>query len=81
MFRWLGALVTAACLSGFALLLIAGQYYNLGPVVVQVSENHGIHRGDVGILAFWAAGMVGLLLATCAGRSRVRRERSDGAWR
>jgi hypothetical protein len=73
MFRWLGALVAAASLTWFALLLITGRYYNEGPVVFRVIEDHGMHRGDIGILAFWAAGMIGLGLATWSGRRGVQR--------
>jgi hypothetical protein len=32
-----------------------------------------MHRGDIGILAFWAAGMIGLGLATWSGRRGVQR--------
>ena len=63
MFRWFGALVAAASMSWFALLLITGDYYNEGPVLFTLSATHGIHRGDVGIVAFWTLGMIGLLIA------------------
>ena len=55
MVRWVGALLTAAVLSGFAFLLLTGDYIREGPVLVTLSESHGIHRGDVGIVAFWHA--------------------------
>jgi hypothetical protein len=61
--RWVGVLLTAAVLSGFAVLLLTGDYIREGPVLVTLSENHGIHRGDVGIVAFWTLGMIGLLIA------------------
>ena len=63
MLRWVGVLLTAAVLSGFAFLLLTGDYIREGPVLVTLSETHGIHRGDVGIVAFWALGMIGLLIA------------------
>ena len=68
MFRWLGALVAAASMSWFALLLVTGDYYNEGPVLFTLSVTHGVHRGDIGIAAFWAAGMIGLLAAVWPGR-------------
>jgi hypothetical protein len=60
MLRWLGALLTAMVMTGFALLLLSGEYIREGPVVVTLSEAHGIHRGDVGIVSFWVLGMIGL---------------------
>ena len=82
MVRWLGALLAAATLSWFALLLITGDYYNEGPTVVILSPVYqiGIHRGDVGVAAFWAAGMIGLLTAAMGqrGEGRRRRTREDG---
>ncbi|WP_138758789.1 hypothetical protein [Modestobacter altitudinis] len=63
MLRWAGALLTAAVLSAFAFLLLTGDYIREGPVLVSLSEAHGIHRGDVGIVAFWTIGMIGLLIA------------------
>ncbi len=73
MFRWLGALVAAATLTWFAILLVTGQYLNEGPVLLRVTDGHGLHRGDVGIMAFWAAGMIGLGQATWSGRRAARR--------
>jgi hypothetical protein len=50
----------ALVLTGFALLLLSGRYLREGPVVATVSENHGIHRGDIGIVSVWGLGMIGL---------------------
>ncbi len=74
MVRWLGALLAAATLSWFAVLLVTGDYYNEGPTVVILSRVYsiGIHRGDVGVVAFWAAGMIGLLTAAMARRGPSR---------
>jgi hypothetical protein len=66
MLRWAGALLTAAVLSGFAFLLLTGDYIREGPVLVTLTETHGIHRGDVGIVSFWTIGMIGLLIAVLA---------------
>lgn len=69
-FRWLGVLVAAASLSWFAVLLVTGNYYNEGPVVLTLSLSRGIgvHRGDIGVVAFWAAGMIGLLASAAVPR-------------
>jgi hypothetical protein len=66
--RWLGALLVALVLTGFALLLLSGQYFREGPVVATVSENHGIHRGDIGIVSVWGLGMIGLGLTLTSRR-------------
>ena len=72
MLRWVGVLLTAAVLSGFAVLLLTGDYIREGPVLVTLSETHGIHRGDVGIVAFWTLGMIGLLIAALSRPARGR---------
>ncbi|MFQ1003228.1 hypothetical protein [Modestobacter sp. SSW1-42] len=64
MLRWAGALLATAALSLFAVLLLTGQYLREGPVLVTLSAGHGIHRGDVGIVAIWLLGVIGVL--TCA---------------
>ena len=66
MFRWIGALLTATVMSGFAFLLLTGDYIREGPVVATLTETHGIHRGDVGIVCLWTLGMIGLLIAALA---------------
>ena len=73
MVRWLGALLAALVLTGFAFLLLSGDYIREGPVLLTLSQTHGIHRGDVGIVSFWVLGMTGLGL-TLASRGRGRRE-------
>lgn len=64
-------MLTTAVLCGFAVLLLTGDYVREGPVVVSFSTNHGIHRGDVGIVVGWVLGMLGLLL-TVLSRSAAR---------
>ncbi|SFK92694.1 hypothetical protein [Geodermatophilus ruber] len=69
MLRWLLALVIAGIVTAFAVLLLTGKYINDGPVLIAFSSEHGIHRGDVFVIAGWAATLlseVGLLLT--AGR-------------
>ncbi|GAB4082291.1 hypothetical protein GCU67_09935 [Modestobacter muralis] len=73
MFRWTGALLTTAVLSGFAVLLLTGDYLREGPVLLTLSATHGIHRGDLGIVAAWVLGEVGVLVAAFAGRRDRRR--------
>ena len=68
----MGALLNAAVVSGFAVLLLTGDYIREGPVVLTLSAAHGIHRGDIGIVAAWALAMMGL--ATCLRRPRPRRD-------
>ncbi len=63
-FRRLTALVIAGVLSVFAVLLLTGRYVNQGPVLLRLGEDHGIHAGDVFIVAGWAVALlsvVGLL--------------------
>ncbi|SFT34063.1 hypothetical protein SAMN05660657_00213 [Geodermatophilus amargosae] len=58
--RWLFALVVAVMLTVFGLLLVTGEYYNEGPVLLRVAEDHGLHQGDIFVLTGWAAGMLSL---------------------
>jgi hypothetical protein len=65
------ALVVGGTLSAFTFLLLTGNYINDGPVVVAVTESHGVHAGDVFVIAGWAVAMAALfLLARHAGRLR-----------
>ncbi|MGK5172089.1 hypothetical protein [Geodermatophilus sp. CPCC 205761] len=67
MLRWLYALVVAGIVSAFAFLLITGKYLNDGPVLFRLSQDHGMHQGDVFVLCGWAAALlseVGLLGST-----------------
>jgi hypothetical protein len=70
--RWLYALTVAGILSGFAFLLLTGSYINDGPVLVRLTASHGLHAGDLVILAGWVVGMAALgLLTRQAGRARM----------
>jgi len=73
--RWICATVVALVLSGFALLLLSGQYVNEGAVIVSVTRNHGLHEGDLFVMGGWALAMlaVGGLLGS------PRRRRPDRA--
>ena len=78
MLRWLCASVVAAVVSGFAVLLVTGRYVKDGPVVASVSSSHGIHEGDVFVLAGWALSMVALAVLTTLAARRGRRSASMG---
>ncbi len=68
-FRSLCALVISTVLSGFAFLLVTGEYINDGPLVLSLSYNHGIHAGDLIITAGWATAMLAIVpLVTASGR-------------
>ena len=72
MLRWLCALVVGGTLSAFTFLLLTGNYINDGPVVVAVTKSHGVHAGDVFVIAGWAVAMAALfLLARHPGRLRT----------
>lgn len=71
--RWLYALVVGAVVSGFAFLLVTGEYTKDGPVVVRLLGNHGVHRGDLFVLAGWLLAVLAVLaLAFAAGRAGRR---------
>ena len=71
MLRWLCASVVGGILSGFAFLLLTGRYINDGPVLIRVTADHGMHAGDLFVIAGWVVAMIALVLLT--GRSsRVR---------
>ncbi len=72
MTRWLCALMVGAIVSGFAFLLLTGRYINDGEVVVALTANHGLHAGDLFVIAGWAVAMLALLiLAALPGRPRT----------
>jgi hypothetical protein len=52
--------VVAGVLTGFAFLLLTGEYINDGPVVVYLSQEHGLHAGDLFVLTGWGVSMASL---------------------
>ena len=47
------ALLTA---TGFAVALVAGHHPWDGPEVLEISETHGLHLGDLPVLVAWVVG-------------------------
>jgi hypothetical protein len=72
--RWICAAVVGTVLSGFVLLLVTGQHISDGPVVLPLTEAHGLHLRDVFVFAGWALSMSMLvvLAATHQRRHDVR---------
>jgi hypothetical protein len=59
--------------SGFAFLLLTGRYINDGPVLVTLSSQHGLHEGDLFVIAGWAVSMVALLALAAMPEKSTRR--------
>ncbi|MCU1613264.1 MAG: uncharacterized protein JWO98_804 [Frankiales bacterium] len=61
--RWTLGLVVAAVLSAFAALLIHGQYFDEGPVILTISSRRawGVHSGDLFIAGGWLVGVIAVL--------------------
>ncbi|MDN4163323.1 hypothetical protein [Nocardioides abyssi] len=51
------AVVLAEVVSILSVLLIAGHGPWAGPLLLKVSENHGLNVGDVPVLVLWVAGL------------------------
>ncbi len=67
MLRRLSALVVAAVLSAFAVLLLTGRHLADGPVLLRLGADHGVHAGDLFVVLGWAVALLavgGLLRAT-----------------
>jgi hypothetical protein len=73
MLRWLFALVVGLILTAFTFLLLTGHNLIDGPVLITLTQSHGLHAGDLLVIAGWAVGMAALvLLARDSGRVPVR---------
>ena len=69
MLRLLCSSVVGAVLSGFTFLLLTGEYINDGRVLLSLAGSHGLHIGDMFVLAGWAVAMAALAALTrCSGR-------------
>jgi hypothetical protein len=62
MLRWVCALVSGAVVTGFALLLLNGEYRDEGPVLLSVTPDHGLHVGDFFVLGGWVVAVASLFL-------------------
>lgn len=71
MLRGLLALGVGGILTAFTFLLLTGRYINDGPVVIELSESHGLHAGDLFVIAGWAVGMVALVQLARMGQGRT----------
>jgi len=70
--RLLYATVVEAVLSGFAFLLLTGRYFEEGRVVVVLTRTHGLHSGDLFVLAGWAVATAALVALALPGRRPTR---------
>lgn len=70
MIRAACALVVGAVLTGFAFLLLAAKYPEDGPVLVTITEDHGVHLGDLFVVGGWAVAMLALLVLARASTRR-----------
>jgi hypothetical protein len=74
--RWFSVFTIFVVLTGFAGLLIVGHYPLEGRTLASVvSRGHGVHLGDLVVLAGWASGMVALV--TLARGAGTRRSSAD----
>ena len=58
--RKLYALVVGGIVSGFTVLLVTGRYINDGPVLITLTKGHGLHAGDLFVIAGWGVAMAAL---------------------
>ena len=58
---------------GFRFSAADRAYITDGPVLVTVSSNHGLHAGDLFVLAGWAVSMVALLALAAMPEKTARR--------
>jgi hypothetical protein len=65
------AVVVGAVLTVFAFLLLTGRYINDGPILVALTDEHGLHAGDLFVIAGWVAAMTALVLLATS-RAPVR---------
>ena len=68
MLRLLCSAVVGAVLTGFAFLLVTGEYINDGPVLLSLSGSHGLHAGDMFVVAGWGVAMAALVVLTRGSR-------------
>ena len=76
--RWLCATVAEVVLSGYAFLLLTGRYLNEGRVVAVLSRDHGLHAGDLLVLAGWVVATAALVALALRGRRPAGADQSAG---
>jgi hypothetical protein len=59
--------------TGFTVLLLTGHYREEGPVLVTVADDHGLHSGDVFVIAGWAVSIVALVVLAAPRRTGTSR--------
>ena len=47
-----------AILTVFTAILLVDRRPGVGPIIVTLSEGHGIHAGDLPVVALWIIGLV-----------------------
>jgi hypothetical protein len=55
------AALAVVVLTGFAVLLVTGRYVADGPVLLDLSAEHGLHEGDLLVAAGWVAGVAAVV--------------------
>jgi hypothetical protein len=62
-----------AILSGFTFVLLVNRRPGVGRILFELTEEHGVHAGDVPVVGLWVLGMVCcVLLLRDAGRDASR---------
>jgi len=57
-------------LTGFAAIMMVARRTGMGPSLVELTSEHGIHAGDLPVLALWLVGLVCGALLLRDSRSR-----------
>jgi hypothetical protein len=68
--RWVCALVVVGVLSCFAFLLVTGRHLADGPVILRVTEDRGLHEGDLFVGVGWAVAVLAAVVLTLRRRGR-----------
>lgn len=66
---WTSTAVAVVVLSAFFVLIVSGRVVTEGPVLLTLTQTHGVHLGDLFALAAWGVAVVALLASALAVRS------------